>query len=87
MTLPTIHLNGTSKDELLQQVCDANNALNAAISKLLEATPNARDYYPQGPDAFRSAQKEHHERYMRLQAVRGELEELACGIVDGGAKR
>jgi hypothetical protein len=77
MTIPTVHLNGTSKDELLRQLFDAGSAVQAAMKALGEAAPNGRDYYPQGPSAFTVAQSEHLARMMRLQRVRDELYDMA----------
>ncbi len=59
MLLPSIHLNGTSAEQLLEQACEAGNAVRAAIVALEAAGPNARDYYPQGDDAFTRARAEH----------------------------
>ena len=53
---PIIHLNGTSKEDLLQQYLDAGHAIEAALRAMAKASPNGRDYYPLGPDAFRAAQ-------------------------------
>ena len=76
MTLPTIHLNGTSGKELCDGYEAAHTAINAAIESLAETHPNGRDYYPQGPDAFTVARDEHFDRISRLQAVMSEVEEL-----------
>jgi len=49
-----------------------------------EAAPNARDYYPQGPDAYAQAAREHGSRIERLRAVLEEiaqLHELVSGAV------
>lgn len=62
MTFPTVHLNGTSGDDLFRQVCEAGSALRRALAAMSEAAPNARDYYPQGDLAFRAAVREHDER-------------------------
>jgi hypothetical protein len=80
MIIPTIHLNGTPKDRLLEQNIEAGQALRVAIDKLSEAGPNGRDFYPQGDDAFREAQKEHISRLQRLQSVYKELEDLVLAI-------
>lgn len=77
MQTPTIHLNGTSKEALLEQWEEAYNALRIAIEKLAAAAPNGRDYYPQGPDAFAKATEEHRERLRKLTTVHAELQELA----------
>ena len=80
MMTPTIHLNGTSRDELMRQLIDAREALRTAIYQLCEAYPNGRDYYVQGPDALPQAMKEHESRVARLQSVHDELGDLAESI-------
>ncbi len=62
MTLPTIHLNGTSASALDEQQRAVGTAAYALLSALQDAAPNARDYYPQGPDAFAAARREHSEQ-------------------------
>lgn len=87
MQLPLIHLNGTSKDSLTEDVWAAWTALEAAITTVVNARPNARDYYPLGPDAFKTAAKEHEARVEKLVSVQKELQALAEGIEQGGWKR
>ncbi len=82
MIFPTIHLNGTGRQALVDQLCDACTAINAAVSAMGEASPNGRDYYPQGPDALPQALREHQDRIARLIAVREELMEIAEKIMD-----
>ena len=77
MMLPTVHLNGTSKGELLQQLCDANSALSAALRALAEAAPNGRDYYPQGADAIGKAITEHTARLQAIKNVQKEILAIA----------
>lgn len=77
MPLPTIHLNGTSKGELLRQLQDAVIAIGDAEIAVQRACPNGRDYYPQGPDAINAALDEHRARMARLRSVREELEAIA----------
>ena len=74
MMIPTIHLNGTSRETLLEQVCDAANAIRDAQRVLQEAAPNGRDYYPLGPDAIGMAIAEHDQRQLKLQSVLEELQ-------------
>ena len=83
LALPTIHSNGTSKDALVTQLCDAGAAVNDAIRALAEATPSGRDYYPQGPDALKRAMVQHE---ARMEALRGVLNELQTLVerIDGG---
>ena len=69
LTLPTVHRNGTSREELLRQVQDAGQAVFQARDALAKASPNARDYYPQGMSAFPAAVKEHDRRARMLLEV------------------
>ena len=82
LTVPTVHLNGTSRDELLRQVQDAGQALWQAIDALAKAAPNARDYYPQGVVAYPAARGEHDRRCQALRKVYHELTQLSEAIAD-----
>lgn len=82
MKVPTIHSNGTSRDELLRQVCDAGQAIRNALDKMCDAAPNGRDYYPQGDGALKEATQEHQSRVARLESVLNEYMELAEKIAD-----
>lgn len=79
---PTIHLNGTSRDELYDQLLAASAAVRGAISALTAAAPNGRDYYPQGSDAWPQASAQHSARVQKLVDVREELYELLEHIAD-----
>lgn len=84
MKTPTIHRNGTGQDSLLAQQNNASELLRDAIRALEQAAPNARDYYPQGSEAFPAASKEHRARVIKLMEVRAELEAMAEVMADGG---
>lgn len=78
---PLIHLNGTARTVL-------EGDLSAALSKLREAeeflqctAPHARDYYPLGPSAHKTAMDQHLDRLKRIESVRAELSELLCKVV------
>jgi hypothetical protein len=66
MTYPTVHLNGTSKGSLEEQLRDAYDAVQVAMDKLSDAAPNGRDYYPQSPDAYYQAREEHCARHAEV---------------------
>lgn len=74
MIKPTIHLNGTSAEELIEKyekaAADADVLLRCALA---DTAPNARDFYPQGDDAFRQATREHESRIQAIRTVRDEL--------------
>ena len=77
MIFPTVHMNGTSKEALIEGFLDARGAVMGAIRALRNAHPNGRDYYLQGPDAIRTAEREHSARIDALDAVANDLMLLA----------
>ena len=82
--IPTVHLNGTSKDELLRQVHNAARAVDAVRIALADATPNGRDFYPQGPSALVKALDEHRARQQRMTDTYDELMALYMAIEEQG---
>lgn len=80
MIFPTIHLNGTSKDHLLEAWEKAHAALTEAIKAMAEASPNARDYYPQGPGAFQQAIEQHMTHSTKLREAQKYLQQLCDEI-------
>jgi hypothetical protein len=87
MPLPSIHLNGTSKERLVAALCDASDALNVALDKMRQTAPNGRDYYRQGPEALERADAEHMDRMRRVAAVKDEVDALTIAINEGGYKK
>lgn len=79
---PTVHMNGTSRQELLKQFLDARSALRTAYSSMCAAAPNGRDYYVQSRDAFTTAQEQHRDRLQRIEALITEYETLAEGVIE-----
>ena len=77
LTVPTVHLNGTSRDTLLEGYIAALDALRLAREALQAAAPNARDYYVQAGDTFCLAQNQHFVRLARLRETLDELITLA----------
>ena len=55
MTLPLIHLNGTGKQTLAEGYDNAARKLREFINAWEGVEFNARDYYPQGPEAWTEA--------------------------------
>jgi len=80
MMIPTIHLNGTSGEELRDQWTAAQRAIDDAITALCDAGPNARDYYVQGPDAALQAQREHEDRMKQLRSMRNDIAQIVDKI-------
>lgn len=77
LTLPTVHLNGSSQENLLDGYIAAMDALREAVKALQATSPNGRDYYTQGPDALPKAVKEHSARLHRLADTIHELNAIA----------
>lgn len=73
-TLPTIHLNGTSARSLFTEYLAFWDAVAAASDALAAATCNARDFYPQGNDAWQQASKEREEAFAKLEEVQAYAE-------------
>jgi hypothetical protein len=82
---PTVHLNGTGRETLLKEVVDAAHAVDAAWTALAAMTVHARDYYLQGPNALRQAEREHRERLEAIRAVYDDLLALWARIDQEGA--
>ena len=82
LVFPTIHMNGTSKADLLNQVCDALSALRKAQEALQCASPNGRDYYVQEAGALTKALDQHCARLRKLNEVKNELEAIAEHIAE-----
>ncbi|NBT35917.1 MAG: hypothetical protein EBT03_10355 [Betaproteobacteria bacterium] len=87
MRHPTIHLNGTAAEVLYNLHCEAYDALRRALSALEAASPNGRDFYPQGSHAIGEAMNEHGARVSRLLSVMRELDELRESIADAREER
>lgn len=79
-TKPTIHLNGTSKQMLLDGYLAALRALKDAQEALSKIEFNARDYYVQGPDAWPAARDEMADQFGKLNEVEGYLTDIAIHI-------
>jgi len=80
MILPTIHLNGSSKSSLIDDITNAAWKLRQARTSLENMYPNERDYYPQGSAVYQQAREEHDARIRKVTEVMKELEELATAI-------
>lgn len=87
MLKPTVHLNGTSREELLRQLEEAASGVRAAITALGKAHPNGRDYYPQGRDVIVAAVAEWRARVEKIDSVLKEIEEIYQHVEEQGRPR
>jgi hypothetical protein len=78
---PTIHLNGTSRKDLEDQLLNARNAIKAAIEAVYVACPHDRDYYVQGREAGATARAQHRDRLRRLMSVQAEYETILERVI------
>jgi hypothetical protein len=79
MTLPALNINGTSKDLLIEQICDATNALREAARKMEAACPNRRDYVFSATH-WDTAYAEHLRRVRTVESLMYEYQEMADAI-------
>ena len=80
MLAPTIHLNGSNPEQMIQDALSSRRAVEDAIEKLRLVVPNGRDYYPQGNDAAHTAASDYRAMLEKLQSVSSELMEHAQNI-------
>lgn len=78
--IPRVHMNGTSRNELIEQHMAALRAVQAAQVALQNACPNGRDYYVIDNTATQRAMAEHMARLGKLTDVHKELETILEGI-------
>jgi len=70
MILPTIHLNGTSRETLSREYQNAWRAARKAREVLVESTCHARDYYVHPHDsAFSEARQDRDNQLQKLDEV------------------
>jgi len=80
--VPTIHLNGTSGQDLKTEYYAAFEAIEAAVEALAAATLNARDYYVQSANAYYEAREQRAEAFDKLRQVQDYVEGMLVGIIN-----
>lgn len=81
MIAPVVHLNGTSQQELLEQVETAMVAVTEAQQALAKMRPHMRDYYVHPQEgAFHFAEADALIRERALDRVHTELSDLYVAI-------
>lgn len=69
ITAPVVHLNGTSREALVNGYHDAWRALQRATEAFGEVEFNARDYYVSGNGAYADARRDRDEQLKKLSEV------------------
>ena len=77
---PTIHLNGSSRRDLLEKHMEILDACRGLLTAMRAATPNGRDYYPQGEKAAIEARDAFNDRYMAISRIYDDFEQIALEI-------
>ena len=80
LAIPTANLNGTSKNQLVQNLCKAKGKIEEAREALSEVCPHMRDYSDN--DTYQKARHEHNKRQEILENLSDELYGLAIRIND-----
>lgn len=73
-TLPTIHHNGNSREQLLEQYQNTYKAACELTRLFNQIDLHPRNYYPQGAGAFRQAEREAFEQRKHIGAIKTYLE-------------
>jgi hypothetical protein len=78
---PTVNLNGTGVDDLIDQVQGALTGLDQAIGALQMACPHGRDYQT-GPVTYPQAREQFQRQMAALQGVRKQLFDQLLMLAD-----
>lgn len=82
MTTPIVHLNGTSRDDLIEQRVNAVMALAQARRAVTLMAPNGRDYYVV-EGLFEIAQNQHEEWMRSLHKLNAQITEEVFKLQEG----
>jgi hypothetical protein len=73
LCVPTVHLNGTSKDDLLMQLRQAIITATALKEFLQEGMPHDRDFFLQGEGMGMRARMHQKVRVLKVETIIDEL--------------
>jgi hypothetical protein len=79
--IPTIHMNGTSYQDLYDGHMAMRQSLMDAARTLRANTPNMRDFYVQSDEAGQEARHQHAERLAVIDRMAEEIEFIVLGIM------
>jgi hypothetical protein len=81
MITPKVNINGTSREELIQQRIKAREAVRGLIAIMSEMRPHGRDYLGD-TDTYNRDRATHDERIANLDKLYNELLEEAMAITN-----
>ena len=73
---PTVHLNGTGRDTLVDGYTEAWRAAAVAIEALERVEFHSRDYHVQGPGAYSVAAEQRQQKLIELNGVKHYIETI-----------
>ena len=83
LAVPFVHLNGSSRESLENNLSAAYAAVLEAMDTLRQCAPNGRDAYPK-PGLMQRLEAQHRTRQEYLQAVADSLEAEAIALQEQG---
>ncbi len=83
LVVPTVHLNGSGKPALLEQLKTAAEKANDLLDALRAGSPHGRDYYLT-PGAFEIARDQALAREKKVQEVLSELTDIYFRVNEQG---
>lgn len=84
LVYPTVNTNGTSWQELQQQLKAAWMSLFDSIKALQAMTPHGRDYQTQEPNQFSVAREQHVSRIRSLENIQDEVYSIYEKVCEHG---
>ncbi len=73
LIVPTVHMNGTNRESLLEQREVFYQAICGAAEALKQMAPHGRDYYIAEPGTFERATAQHERRQKTLDSLAQEI--------------
>ena len=80
LVTPTVHMNGTGAQELIDLNVTAMDAVEKAIEAVAKAAPHGRDYYVSTKFTYQDALEEHTSRLLALNIIKDELLGIALAV-------
>ena len=81
---PIVNLNGTSREELINQIQQANAAINNAIDALMDAMPHGRDYQLNKSGEYEVARGAHLAKIEMLHEIKAHNTLIGLDIINQG---
>jgi hypothetical protein len=80
-TFPTVNLNGTNAQALVDQLTNALEEVDDLKWALVKAAPHGRDY-PGGREDWLEADNAHRNRLLMVEQIKTELTEIALNVIN-----